>query len=133
MGRADIYPVYDQTPADYSIFDRKITLRFASDGYRINGRQGPDVYNSFIGRPQRAEIVVETRRSQLTIRVWPVWVPAELRANRMLRNGSSLRSYNDFAGRNGSGHCGESMISLDQSAPVGDMPLTTFSGTVKFY
>src|SRR5438105_9005223 len=32
MGRADIYPVYDQTPADYSTFDRKITLRFASDG-----------------------------------------------------------------------------------------------------
>jgi len=26
MGRADIYPVYDQTPADYSTFDRKITL-----------------------------------------------------------------------------------------------------------
>src|SRR6202790_4577738 len=24
-------------------FDRKITLRFASDGYRINRRQGPDV------------------------------------------------------------------------------------------
>jgi hypothetical protein len=40
MGRADIYPVYDQTPADYSTFDRKITLRFASDGYRINGRRG---------------------------------------------------------------------------------------------
>ena len=32
-------------------------------------------------------VVVETRRSQLTIRVWPVWVPAESRANRMLRNG----------------------------------------------
>ena len=32
----------------------KITLRFASDGPRINGRQGPDVYNSLIGRPQRA-------------------------------------------------------------------------------
>src|SRR5712671_5498789 len=51
MGRADIHPVYDQTPADYSTFARKITLRFASDGYRINGRQGPDVYNSLIGRP----------------------------------------------------------------------------------
>src|SRR5689334_8061965 len=51
-------------------------------------------------------MVVETRRSQLTIRVWPVWVPAESRANRMLRNDSWLRSYNDFAGRNGSGHCG---------------------------
>src|SRR2546430_8783008 len=89
MGRADIHPVYDQTPADYSTFDRKITLRFASDGYRISGRQGPDAYNSFIGRPQIAQIVVETRRSQLTIRVWPVWVPAESRANRMLRNGSS--------------------------------------------
>jgi hypothetical protein len=24
MGRADIYSVYDQTPADYSTFDRKI-------------------------------------------------------------------------------------------------------------
>jgi hypothetical protein len=47
MGRADIYPVYDQTPADYSTFDRKITLRFASDGYRINERPGPDLYNSF--------------------------------------------------------------------------------------
>src|SRR5713101_6298117 len=54
MGRADIYPVYDQTPADYSTFDRKITLRFALDGYRINGRQGPDAYNSFIGRPQNS-------------------------------------------------------------------------------
>src|SRR6266851_8210443 len=79
-------------------------------GYRINGRKGPDVYNSFIGRPQIASIVVETRRSQLTIRVWPVWVPAESRANRMLRNGSSLRSYNDFAGRNGSGHCGDATM-----------------------
>src|SRR5256885_14947888 len=108
---------YDQPPADYSTFDRKITLRFASDGYRINGWQGPDVYNSFIGRPQIASIVVETRRSQLTIRVWPVWVPAESRANRMLRNGSSLRSYNDFAGGNGSGHCGDATMPRD--IPVG--------------
>ena len=36
------------------LLTEKITLRFASDGYRINGRQGPDVYNSFIGRPQIA-------------------------------------------------------------------------------
>jgi hypothetical protein len=50
---------------------REITLRFASDGYRINGWQGPDVYNSLIGRPQIGWIVVETRRSQLTVRVWP--------------------------------------------------------------
>src|SRR6202051_1966589 len=56
---------------------------------------------------------VETRRSQLTSRVWPVWVPAESRANRMLRNGSSLRSYNDFAGRNGSGHCGDATMPRD--------------------
>jgi hypothetical protein len=34
------------------LLTEKITLRFASDGYRINGQQGPDVYNSFIGRPQ---------------------------------------------------------------------------------
>src|SRR5580700_3357065 len=58
-------------------------------------------------------MVVETRRSQLTIRVWPVWVPAESRANRMLRNGSSLRSYNDFSGRNGSGHCGDATMPRD--------------------
>jgi hypothetical protein len=49
-----MYPVYDQTPADYSTFDRKITLRFASEAYRIKGRQKPNVYNSFIGRPQIA-------------------------------------------------------------------------------
>src|SRR5438105_13300485 len=40
MGRADIYPVYDQTPADYSTFDRKITLRFASDGEAEGSRRG---------------------------------------------------------------------------------------------
>ena len=57
------------------------------------------------------------RRSQLTIRVWPVWVPAESRANRMLKNGSSLRSYNDFARRNGSGHCGDATMPRD--IPVG--------------
>ncbi|HXM21836.1 MAG TPA: hypothetical protein VN948_11295 [Terriglobales bacterium] len=31
----------------------------------------------------------------------------------MLRNGSSLRSYNDFAGRNGSGHCGDATMPRD--------------------
>src|SRR5947207_7655516 len=51
MGRADIHPVYDQTPADYSTFDRKITPRVATDGYRNNGRQGLDTYNSVIARP----------------------------------------------------------------------------------
>jgi hypothetical protein len=71
------------------------------------------IYNSSIGRPQITQIVVETRRSQLTIRVLPVWVPAESRANRVLRNGSSLRSYNDFAGRNGSGHCGDATMPRD--------------------
>jgi hypothetical protein len=40
MGRANIYPVYDQSPADYSIFHRKMRLRSASDGYGINGIEG---------------------------------------------------------------------------------------------
>jgi hypothetical protein len=31
----------------------------------------------------------------------------------MLRNGRSLRSYNDFAGRNGSGHCGDATMPRD--------------------
>src|SRR3984893_14578574 len=31
----------------------------------------------------------------------------------MLRNGSSLRSYNDFSGRNGSGHCGDATMPRD--------------------
>lgn len=50
---------------------------FASDGYRINGWQGPDVYNSFYWQTPNSIDSFETRRSQLTIRVWPVWVPAE--------------------------------------------------------
>ena len=52
-----------------------------------------------------------------TIRVWPFWVLAESRANRKSRNGKSLRSYNDLAGRNGSGHCGDATMPRD--SPVG--------------
>src|SRR5579871_307060 len=47
----------------------------------------------------------------------PVWVLVESRANRMLRNGSSLRSYNYLAGRNGSGHCWDATTPRD--IPVG--------------
>src|SRR5579872_893551 len=31
----------------------------------------------------------------------------------MLKNGGSLRSYNDLAGRNGSGHCGDATMPRD--------------------
>ncbi|MGD0182324.1 MAG: hypothetical protein ABSC15_21125, partial [Terriglobales bacterium] len=53
----------------------------------------------------------------LTIRVRAAPVLAESGANRMLRNGRSLRSYNDLAGRNGSGHCGDATMPRD--SPVG--------------
>jgi hypothetical protein len=46
-----------------------------------------------------------------------VWVLAESQAKRMLRNGRSLRSYNDLAGRNGSGLCGDATMPRD--SPVG--------------
>src|ERR1700691_6063363 len=87
-------------------FDRKITLRFASDGYRINRWQGPDVLQLVYWQTPNSIDSCRNQRSQLTIRVWPVWVPAESRANRMLRNGSSLRSYNDCAGETEAGTAG---------------------------
>ena len=49
----------------------------------------------------------------LTTGAWLVWVLAESRANRMLKNGWSSRTYNDLAGRNGSGHCRDATMLRD--------------------
>src|SRR5208337_2677235 len=67
---------------------------------------------------QRNHKVTLVNRRTLTILVWPgLGLLAESRANRMLRNGRSLWSYNDFAGRNGGGHCGDATMPRD--TPVG--------------
>jgi hypothetical protein len=53
----------------------------------------------------------------LTIRVWSGLVFGGITGHRMLRTGTSLRSYNDLAGRNGSGYCGDATMPRD--IPVG--------------
>jgi hypothetical protein len=53
----------------------------------------------------------------LTIRVWSGLVFGGITGHRMMTTGRSLRSYNDLAGRNGSGYCGDATIPRD--IPVG--------------
>jgi len=58
-------------------------------------------------------VTLVTKAITLAIRSGTVWVLAESGAHRMLRNGTSLRSYNDLAGRNGGGHCGDATMLKD--------------------
>jgi hypothetical protein len=53
----------------------------------------------------------------LTIRVWSGLVFCGITGHRMLRTGRSLRSYNDLAGRYGSGYCGGA--TMPRAIPVG--------------